>query len=41
LKAGTYQLFIDGQNGYQDTTINNIQVVSGQQVDVHTITLHL
>jgi len=40
LNAGNYKLFIDAQNGYQDTTINNIQVIMGNDVHVPTIQLH-
>jgi hypothetical protein len=40
LNAGTYRLFIDGQNGYQDTTINNIIVRRGEDAHAPTINLH-
>lgn len=40
LKDGTYSLFIDGINGYQDSTINNIIVTRGKETDVNTILLH-
>jgi len=40
LDAGTYSLFIDGINGYKDTTITNISVTKGRETDLHTIELH-
>jgi Domain of unknown function (DUF4382) len=41
LREGTYSLFIDGINGYQDTTITNIQVRRGRESELGTIRLHL
>jgi hypothetical protein len=40
LNAGTYKLLIDGQNGYQDTTINNVIVRNREDTHVPVITLH-
>ena len=40
LKEGTYSLFIDGINGYRDTTINNIQVRRGKEIDLGIIRLN-
>ena len=40
LKAGTYQVFIDAQNGYVDTTINNVVVVKGEDTHLSAVTLH-
>jgi hypothetical protein len=40
LKAGIYSLFIDGVNGYQDTTINSIIVTKGKNSKLGTIELH-
>jgi hypothetical protein len=40
LKEGTYSLFIDGVNGYHDTTINNIMVTRGKDTKLGTIQLH-
>lgn len=40
LSAGTYKLFIDGQNGYQDTTINSVIVRNREDTHVPVITLH-
>lgn len=40
LNAGTYKVFIDGQNNYQDTTINNVVVRNGEDTHLPTITLH-
>jgi hypothetical protein len=40
LNTGTYKLFIDGQNGYLDSTIQNINVVKGEDTHVGVITLH-
>ena len=39
LKGGTYSLFIDGINGYRDTTITNISVTSNKETDLGTIRL--
>jgi hypothetical protein len=39
LRSGTYSLFIDGINGYRDTTINNIQVSRNRETDIGTIRL--
>ena len=40
LHDGNYSLFIDGQNGYNDTTINNIRVTNGEDTHIPAITLH-
>jgi Domain of unknown function (DUF4382) len=40
LRAGTYRVFYDGQNGYNDTTINNIQVINNDERHLPTINLH-
>jgi hypothetical protein len=40
LHAGTYNVFYDGQNGYSDTTITNIQVSNSDERHLPTITLH-
>jgi len=40
LNAGTYTLFVDGQNGYTDTTIHNVNVVKGEDTHLPVITLH-
>jgi Domain of unknown function (DUF4382) len=40
LSDGTYSLFIDGINGYRDTTITNIIVNRGRETKLNTITLH-
>lgn len=40
LPAGTYSVFINTSNGYQDTTINNVTVSVGQTAQVGSITLH-
>jgi Domain of unknown function (DUF4382) len=37
--AGTWKVLLDGSNGYNDSTINNVNVVLGQVSDVGTITL--
>ena len=39
LRAGTYSLFIDGINGYRDTTINNIAVQRNRETELGTIRL--
>jgi len=40
LNAGVYKVFIDGQNGYQDQTINNVQVIKGEDTHLPAVTLH-
>ncbi|MBL7723539.1 MAG: DUF4382 domain-containing protein [Chitinophagaceae bacterium] len=40
LTAGTYKLIIDGQNGYNDTTINNVIVRNREDTHQPTIMLH-
>jgi hypothetical protein len=40
LKEGVYNLFVDGINGYKDTTITNITVTRNKETDLNTITLH-
>ncbi|MBL7740033.1 MAG: DUF4382 domain-containing protein [Chitinophagaceae bacterium] len=40
LNAGTYKVFIDGQNNYNDTTINNVVVRNREDTHLPTITLH-
>ena len=40
LNAGTYKIIIDGQNGYFDTTINNVIVRNKEDTHLPTITLH-
>jgi hypothetical protein len=40
LNEGTYTLFIDGNNNYLDTTINNIIVRNREDTHIPTITLH-
>jgi hypothetical protein len=39
LNAGTYKLLIDGQNGYNDTIINNVVVRHKEDTKVPTVTL--
>jgi hypothetical protein len=39
LDAGVYHVFIDGTNGYRDTTIQNIVVRRGEDTHLPTITL--
>jgi hypothetical protein len=39
LNAGTYKLIIDGQNGYNDTTINNVIVRNREDTHISVITL--
>lgn len=39
LHEGTYSLFIDGINGYRDTTIDNIVVRRNHETDIGTIQL--
>ncbi len=40
LNAGTYQLIIDGQNGYIDTIINHVIVRNREDTHIPVITLH-
>ncbi|MBK5273222.1 MAG: carboxypeptidase regulatory-like domain-containing protein, partial [Bacteroidia bacterium] len=40
LADGTYSLLIEGINGYQDTTITNIDVTRGHDTKLGTIQLH-
>jgi hypothetical protein len=40
LSDGTYAVFINGSNGYQDTTITGVSVTVGKETDLGTITLH-
>jgi hypothetical protein len=39
LNAGTYKVFIDGQNGYNDTTINNVIVRNREDTHLPTVIL--
>ncbi len=41
LNAGTYRVFYDGRNNYNDTTINNVVVVNREDTHLPVITLHL
>ena len=41
LRPGTYSLKFKGSGGYNDTTINNIQVQKNKETEVPTVTLHL
>lgn len=40
LQAGTYSLFVNASNGYQDTTITGIQVTAGKETMLDKIKLH-
>lgn len=40
LRAGIYKVIYDGQNGYLDTTLNNITVRRGEDTHLPDITLH-
>lgn len=40
LRAGTYKVIFDGQNGYLDTTINNVTVRNNEDTHLPNITLH-
>jgi len=39
--AGTWKVFVDGNNNYNDSTILNVNVTLGQVTDVGTVTLKL
>jgi hypothetical protein len=40
LKEGNYSLFVNASNGYQDTTLTNIEVKRNKETKVSSITLH-
>lgn len=40
LPEGTYEVFINPSNGYQDTTITNISVTAGKTTSIGSISLH-
>jgi len=40
LAPGNYSLYIQGVNGYQDTTIENVSVIKQQRTGVGTVVLH-
>ena len=40
LNAGTYKILIDGQNGFNDTLINNVIVRNREDTHLPTVTLH-
>lgn len=40
LNAGTYKVFVDGRNNYNDTTINDVIVRNREDTHLPTITLH-
>jgi hypothetical protein len=40
LKEGAYSIFIDGNNGYNDTAINNVFIVKNEDAHLGNITLH-
>lgn len=40
LDAGTYSVFIEGKNGYRDTTITGVVVQRGRKTSIDDITLH-
>lgn len=40
LAEGTYSIFINASNGFQDTTIANVSVKAGQTVDLGSLRLH-
>jgi hypothetical protein len=40
LNAGTYKVFVDGRNSYNDTTINNVIVRNQEDTHISTVILH-
>lgn len=40
LKEGTYSVFVNASNGYQDTTITGVEVHRNRETDLKTINLH-
>ncbi|MFT3824294.1 MAG: DUF4382 domain-containing protein [Chitinophagaceae bacterium] len=40
LQEGTYNVFINASNGYQDSTITNVQVKTNKETQLGTIKLH-
>jgi hypothetical protein len=40
LKEGTYDVFVNASNGYQDTTITGVEIIRNKETDLPAITLH-
>lgn len=40
LKEGNYSVLFKASNGYKDTTITNVQVLSGKETELPAVTLH-
>lgn len=40
LKAGAYSVWFDAENGYQDTTLTNVQLINGKHVRLPAVVLH-
>jgi hypothetical protein len=40
LPAGAYSVLFDAANGYQDTTINNVQLINGKHIRLPEVVLH-
>ena len=40
LKEGTYSVFVNASNGYQDTTITGVEIVRNKETELGEITLH-
>jgi hypothetical protein len=40
LKEGTYSVFVNASNGYQDTTLTGVEIHRNRETDLKTINLH-
>ena len=40
LHEGVYSVFVHGQNGYNDVTVDNVRVANGEDTHIPAITLH-
>ena len=40
LKEGTYSVFVNASNGYQDTTLTGVEIHRNKETDLKTINLH-
>jgi hypothetical protein len=40
LDEGSYSVYVNASNGYQDTTITGVSVKAGQTVDLGALRLH-
>lgn len=40
LKEGSYSVFVNASNGYQDTTLTGVEITRNRETKINTITLH-